>query len=249
MSTFLEIASDASSVIGQTGIGQTISPEEAAQAMRFANRMLAKWSAQRLFLPDVNTRSYGLTSGLQDYVVGPTASGPGSFVQSRPMFVENARAVIPGTSTELDMNLLSKVEWDAIRDKQAQTSVTGTPSDIWTEPSFPNMAFHVWPVPSVGVTIKIGTWELLQQFATVFDVVNLPPEYEDALVFNLAIALAPTYEKPVTQDIQDKAVDGILKLQALNAQTLRGAIGANRTLQVPNLDIPPPTGPAPGGPQ
>jgi len=243
-STFLDLATDAMTAIGQLGVGQTISPEEAQQAMRVGNRMLAKWSLDRLMLFVINTRPFTMTIGLQDYTLGPTGV---PFVGVRPVYVEAAQAVVLGSTMELPMNMLTKIQWGAIRDKGVTTSGGGTPgvsSDIWIEYTYPNLALHLWPVPGNPFVLKLGTWEELQQFATIFDVVNFPPGYEDPIVDNLAMELAKYFDMPVSQDLAGVAADGLLKIKGLNIKNLGGAFGEARTLQSPNLDQPTPAAPA-----
>lgn len=241
MSTFLDCATDAHAYIGQLGIGQSLSPEQAALALRVGNRMLGKWSTQRLYLFNIGTRTYTLTVGTQDYTVGPT----GGFVAARPVLVESARMVIVGSQTELAMSVLDKPEWDAIVDKGTICGPNGVPNKIWPEYTYPNLSFHVLPIPSNAATIKLGAWDQLQQFATIFDQLAFPPGYEDAFTWNLARALCPSYDMPTT-GVDEEAADGLIKIQQINAQSLGGSLSADQTLKSPNVGQPQPQ-PAPGG--
>jgi hypothetical protein len=231
----LDITVDSLSEISQLGIGQTPNAEQIAQAQRVANRMLQKWSAQRLLQYVIPVLPFALTGTKQDYTVGPSGA---DFTQARPMFVEAAVAVVPGTSGEKTMNILDRPKWGAISDKGAQCSPGWVPSDIFPEYLYPNMAFHVWPIPSGVLTIKLAIWQQLQQFLTFFDVLNLPPGYEEAIQHNLAMELSRFYDMPVSQDLQQLAADGLIEIQKLNAQSIGGAFGESRTLQNPNLDSP-----------
>jgi hypothetical protein len=243
MAVLLDLITDSWAKIGQLGIGQSLSPEQAQQGFRESNRMVGNWSVRRLMLYTINKRPFVLTGGVQDYTVGPT----GGFAQPRPTFVEGAQAIIPGTLNEVPMNLLDVVKWGAIRDKGATCSALGTPSDIWPEYSYPNMGFHVWPIPAIAVNINLRTWEQLQQFATVFDVFTFPVGYEEPFTDNLAIRLAPYSEKPIPPDLAQSAAQGLIDIQAINAQSIGGAIGDSRLLQAPNLDRPIPSGGPPQG--
>lgn len=238
MSTFLDIASDSLTEIGQLGVGQSISPEQSQQALRLGNRMLQKWSLQRFMLPLVNSRPFVLAAGTQDYTVGPT----GGFASNRPVFVEAAQIAAPGSSLYLPLNILDTSKWGAIRDKGATCSAAGLPQDVWPEYTYPNLSFHIWTIPSNGATILLKTWELLQQFVSVFDVLNFPPGYEEAIMHNLAMELSPFYDQPISSALQQLAADGLLRIQGLNAQSFGGALGESQTLQTPNLATPLPTG-------
>jgi len=233
--TLLDVITDALTSIGQLGIGQTASPEMAQQAFRKANRMLQKWSLQKLLLYVVTTRPFALAATVQDYTVGPT----GTFVGTRPVFVESGVAIVPGSTMQNPMNILTKEQWDALPDSGVICGLNGTPASVWPEYTNPNLTFHVTPIPSTIVNIRLGTWELLQQFASIFDELALPPGYEEALMYNLAVELAPDYDMPVSSDIAQLAADGLNTIKTNNAQKLRGALGESQILSSPNVGIPP----------
>ena len=245
MSTALDIFTDALTSIGQAGQGQSISPEMSQQALRVCNRMIAKWSIQRLMLYYITTRTFSLTAGTQDYTLGPSASGAGSFVGTRPDFVESCYATLPGGSFKGEMSVLDRPKWGAIQDLGATTSANGVPQSIYPEYTFPNLAFHVWPIPANNCSVTLGTWEQLQQFLTIFDTVSLPPGYEEAITLNLALELAPYYDQPVQSFMATLAADALVKIQTVNAQSIGGALGASQLLNSPSLDNPiPGQGPA-----
>lgn len=241
--TFQDILTDSLTSIGQLGTGQSMSNEQGAQGLRVGNRMIQKWSIQRLMLYLVTTRTFNLVANVQDYTVGPT----GTFAGARPTFVESAQATIPGTTMQNPLSILKKSQWDAIADTGARTSANGIPDKIWPEYTFPNLAFHVHPIPQAVVAIKLGTWEVLQQFASLFDQLSLPPGYEEAIATNLAMELCPYYDMPVSSDLQALAADALLKIQGINAQTLQGSLDESQLLQSPNIGTPLPTGPPTGG--
>lgn len=232
---FSELAIDALTIIGQLGTGQTMSPEQASQCLRFANRMIQKWSTQRYMLYNVETRQYALTSGTQDYTVGPTGA---MFTAPRPVFIQAAQIALPGSSMDVDLNILDNIKWGAIRDKGATCSANGLPQDIWVEYRYPNFAFHIWPKPGNAADIKLAAWELLQQFATIFDELSLPPGYEEAIVKNLAMYLASAYDMTPSPELTQEAADGLIEIQKINAQSIGGALGPSQVLSAPNVQTP-----------
>lgn len=235
MSAFIDIASDAITSIGQLGTGQSISPEEAEQALRAANRMIGMWNRQRLMLPLVTQRPYTLSATVQDYTVGPTGSIGG--VATRPTFVESGQVTPPGSSQSDSVSMLDKSQWDAIADKGAMCSALGTPSSMYVEYSYPNIGLHFWPVPSNAAGLTIGTWEPLLVIATIYDDINLPDGYEEALMYNLALELCPFYDMPTT-GVEAQAVNGLNQIKALNAQAIGGSLSSSQTLKSPNVGQP-----------
>jgi hypothetical protein len=84
----------------------------------------------------------------------------------------------------------------------------------------------VWPVPTAGLyAIHLLFKADLPKFATLTQDINLPPEYEEAILYNLTVRLAASYQVPL-----DPVVVAIAK-SALN--TVR-----NSNAQVPLLRMP-----------
>ena len=81
MSTLLDVGSAALFALGELGVGQTVSPEDGAIILRQANLLLDQWSTVRLFLYNVNIRSYTLSPSTADYTIGPSGA---SFTATRP---------------------------------------------------------------------------------------------------------------------------------------------------------------------
>ncbi len=232
---FVDLATDAMTAIGQLGTGQSISPEEAEQALRVCNSLLGKWSVQRLMLPLVSQRTFNLSPGTQDYTIGPSGTVGG--VAVRPTFVESAQAAPPGSSQSNTLSILDKSEWDAIGDKGAQTSALGIPQSMYPEFTSPNVALHFWPIPSNAGEVTVGVWEPLTKFATIYDDANLPEGYEEALRFNLALNLCPFFDMPPGL-VSDLTVDAINSLKKINAQSIGGSLGDDQTLKSPNTGQP-----------
>lgn len=233
---FIDVASDALTAIGQLGTGQTISPEQAEQALRVANRMLGKWNTQRLMLYYVNSRTYNLLTTIQDYTIGPTGSIGGAV--TRPTFVESGQVSLPSSAQNTPLSILDKAKWDAIGDRGATCSANGLPQSVYIEYSYPNIGLHFWPVPNNAAGLALGCWEQLTVIATIFDDITWPPGYDDAFMWNLAMALCPFYDMPVSQSLGAQAADSLLKVMKINAQGLGGALDETQTLKSPNVGGP-----------
>jgi hypothetical protein len=248
MATFLDIFIDSLTEIGQLGTGRSPSSEQTQQCLRVVNRMLDKWSIQRLMLFTVAVRQFALTPNVQDYTLGPTGS-LGAGAQTRPNFVEAAQVTPPGSSLYLGLNILDQIKWGAIRDKGATCSANGVPQDLWPEYTFPNVGLHFWTIPSNATALYLKTWEALPKAVTIFDVLNFPPGYEEAIQHNLAMELSPFYDIQPSQTTMLLAGEGIAKIQAINAQGLGpGGLGESQTLQPPNLGNPTVTATPPAQP-
>jgi hypothetical protein len=249
MSTCLDIVSGALTKIGELGQGQTASPEDGALGLRLLNLILSLLSTQRLTIPTVATKTYLLTANLADYTIGPTGA---IFTDVRPTFVESAQ-VNPFGGTWLPLSILSKPQWDAIQTKNATAD---KPNDIWPEYTYPNLAFHVNPIQTAGMNIRLGCWIPLTAFVTLFDTVSFPTGYEKLLQDLLAVDIAPYYDQPIAPGMQNDANIALQLIMGINAKTLMGALDPAQSLQGSNVgqptpppQPPPPQQAGPGGPQ
>ncbi len=243
-STLADVISNALTAIGQLGRGQTMSPEDSALGFRQSNLLLNQKSTQRLFLSYVATREYTLQPGVADYTIGDTGA---TFTAPRPTLIESAQVQIPGTRSWFPISVWDKPKWDAITGKGATDE---KPMGIYPEYTFSNaiLAFHVNPVPTGNPIIRLGSWEQLTQFASIFDFVLFPPAYESWLEASLAIIMAPFYDQPVTSALADRRTETLGDLQRYNAQSLGGALSASQKLDSPNVGAPIPTSPPPAAP-
>jgi len=183
MATALTIITDALLEINAAATGETIPAAEANDALRALNRLMEKWSNARAFAYFADEVSLALT-GQASFTVGPT----GDVVDLRPISVESATAVLDNVT--YPVSVYNVQQWDSIPDK----TTTGTiPQAIYYEGSMPNGTVKVYPV-CTGSTIKIRILNVVNSFATLGTTLSMPPGYEEALIKNLAINIAPQYE-------------------------------------------------------
>lgn len=237
MSTLLDLGSGALTAIGQLGAGQTANPEDGALILRYSNLLLSQWSTSRLYLYYVAIRQYALAvSASASYTIGPTGS---TFTAARPVLIESAQVQVGNTTIWLPMNILDKAKWDAIVTKG---SVDDIATDIYPEYNYPNITFYVNPAVRAATNIRLGCWEQLTQFASLFDTIAFPPAYEEFLESSLGIILAPFYDQVVPNTLIQRQATAQMAVMRINAQSLGGALGPTQTLQSPNVGNPIPTG-------
>lgn len=236
MSTALDVISGSLTAIGQLGQGQTVSPEDGALGLRQINLLLSQKSTQRLFLPYVATRQYQL-SPTADYTIGPVGA---TFLAPKPTFIESAQVNVPGSNVWLPISVWDKPKYDSIRNKFATADV---PDGLYVEYTpGPTLAFHVNPIPIGTPFLKLGAWEQLTQFVTLFDVLAFPPAYESWLEVTLAVILGPYYDQPIPQNLLLRQQEAATDLQKYNAQGMGGALSAAQRMDSPNVGQPIPSG-------
>lgn len=206
---------------GIVGVGQTPSAEDMADSFQVLNDMLGLWSRRRWLVYHLVDKALPMT-GAASFSIGPG----GNVDMVRPDKIEAAYVrLLNGANKPVDVPLdviSAEEDWARVTVK----GLGGFPQAVFLDSGYPAGTLYVWPIPAAGVyEVHIVLKADLVQFATITDQVNLPPEYLEAIRFNLAGRLLIEYDKPQRNDIAS------LAKAALN--TIR-----NANYQVPELRMP-----------
>lgn len=178
-------------LIGAIAPGESVAAGEATDGLATFNRMIDSWSNESLLIPSKTREVFSLVASDPNYTIG---SG-GNFNTTRPQKIEAASILIG--LVEYPMREISLSEYAAIKLK----SVTGIPQSFYCEDNYPLSAIHLYPTPSAVNSIVLYSWKPLTTIATLDTVISLPPGYEEALVYNGAIRLAPEYGRALSQEV------------------------------------------------
>lgn len=188
MATALSMIKRSLRLCGAIGMGDPVGDEEAADALEALNAMLDSWKIERLMVYQIVQNSHSWTAAATSRSIG--TSGSPNFNSARPDRIDSA-FIRDTNSQDYPLEVLTdRTQYDGIVIK----SITSTlPEYLFYDPVFPLGVLYLYPVPSVAVTLKLNTWQTLQSFETLTEELSLPPGNERAIVFNLAIELAPEY--------------------------------------------------------
>jgi len=217
MATGTTIITRALRLLGAAGSGATITTAEGTDGLEALNAMLDSWRTERLMVYAITQISWTAT-GATSYTIA--ASG-GTVTAERPVRVEYA-AWNDGTN-DLPVEMLRlRCEYDAIPTK----SDTGQPAYAYYNPTYPAGTLYLWPVPGSG-TVKLGVWTAFSALSAVGDSVSLPPGYEDALVYNLAVRMAPEFGVMAPQLLMELARETKAAIKRANMEIPVLGIPAN----------------------
>lgn len=253
--TVVDICRAALKECGAIGVGQTPLSEDINDAWTRLQWMLQQWERKRWLvyhLVDVAIVSTGATV----YSIGPGGNidtnqnanpfnnqfnnqfGPSTKVSVRPDKIESAylRQLVLSQPNQIDYPLTilqSREDYNKIALKQ----LNSFPSYIFYDTAWPLGFLYPWPIPQaaiyeVHVTIKE---QLPVQFLNTSSVFNLPYEYYNAMVLNLAIRLRPKYGIATFQGdmLPGLAKDALAVLRGANTQIAR--LGMPPELSRPSL--------------
>jgi hypothetical protein len=185
MTTARSIIEQASRKIHVLGRGQTLSAEEANDALKALNTLLSSFSAEAGTIFNKSRETFPLT-GVQSYTIGPG----GNFNTTPPIIILSAYI----SSGALDYPPLEQKtvgEYDTI----ALKNVGGSPEIFYYDNSLPLGRIWLYPVAASGYTLTITSLKALTSFADLTTDYTLPDGVEMMLVFNLGVILCPDYEK------------------------------------------------------
>lgn len=203
MATVNDILKRAQRLIGVSSIGESLSADEAADGLTALNSMLASWANEKLMLFKFET--IGTTQTAQSFTIGAT----GDVVTTRPL--EIVSAYRRQGNIDVPVMVGNRIDYeDTVLKSQA-----GPVQMVYYKPTFPNGTVFVWPVP-VGETLFLTLQQPLTAFTTVTDVISLPPGYDEAITFNLAVLLAPEYETEAPPSVMRRAMASKKILKSVN---------------------------------
>ncbi len=208
---------------GVLGQGQTASAEDTNDAFFRMNMMIGQWASKRWLiyhLVDVAK----VSTGAQSYSVGP---GGDFNVAYRPDRLEAAffRQTVQSQPNQVDYPL-ELIEARETYNNIALKRLSSFPSYVFYDSDFPLGHVYPWPIPQANIyEVHLTLKEVLNQFTTLTQNINLPAEYIPLLHYNLCVRLRPAYQMPPDPSITALAKD------ALN-------VVRNSNTQIPRLQMP-----------
>jgi hypothetical protein len=218
---------------GVIGVGQVASAEDMNDCLFQLNLMLGQWSRKRWLVYHLVDASVNST-GAQSYSVGTG----GDFNIARPDKIEFAffRQIVPSQPSLIDYPLTiyySRQDYDRI----ALKTLNSWPQVAFYDAAYPLGSLYVWPVPSSAYSIHITVKETLTQFTSLNQTINLPPEYQGALFWNLSRNIRPLYQLPPDPTVIQNAKAALGTLRQANIQVPRALLPSEITRNGPAYNI------------
>lgn len=208
--TALDIIKRALRLLGVYPKGEDPDPEESADGLSSLNDLLDELSLGSMVYAKT-LDAISVAANQASVTVGPS----GATVTARPIQVLDESYIAIGTQT-YPLQVFTLQEYNDIGLK-AQTSI---PRGIWPQMDMPNITLTLWPVPGQDMTLNLWSQKVITSFPGLTSVVSLPPGYNKALAYLLAIDLAPEYEVEPSPTV------------------VRGAASAKRMVAAKNFEAP-----------
>jgi len=201
------------------GPGRTPSPAQFQDAIDELNRLSGSLNCDRMFIYSIERAEYPLDPPKPTYTIG-LSPDPVDFAAQRPQLIESANIVSDTIPYPLD--IITDLEWAQITYQDMPDSI---PDALYNDRAAPVSTLYFWGQPATGQRLELFTWTQVPVFLTITDAVLVPLQYVDALVLNLAVRLAPHFQRQVPPDVREDARKSLLRLESINAPQPIASVG------------------------
>lgn len=188
--TIQDVINGAFKKLGVLGVGETPSAEMSQDARASLNLMLRSWSIRNVSALVTVGETFTLTSGVGLYTIGPS----GTFNTVRPTSIMNA-SIKDVNNLFTPVDIITEDQFLSYGDR---ATATGLPDRLWYEPSKPlgRINLYVKPMNST-YQLEIRSQKPFADIVALSDdldtTYNFAGAYDEAIVYNLAVRIAPDY--------------------------------------------------------
>ncbi len=213
-----DLVNGALRLIGAIASGETPSTSEASDGLTLLQQMLDSWSAEELLVFATTTQNVSMTANTGNYTLA-----------TRPVKILAAELLV-GTMN-FPLEVVGPQAWAAAPDK---TDVSAHMKRIYCDYGYPTATLHVAPVPN-STTASVNLYQTtdLATLASETTTFSMPEAYSMAVMYNLAVLVAPQY---------GRAVDGAVLATAQQTKAALKMLLASNEAGKSELEIPPVSG-------
>ena len=201
--------------LGIYNVGEQTSAADISDGLRRLTAMLSSWATQPLTIPVISREVFAVTANTAVYTIGPS----GDFNTIRPTRIQTANLLLNSATPPIEVpcGILTEQAWQALQNKD-QTSTQWT--QVFYEPTFTTGGLGtvtLWPIPTTADNDLVLYFpQPLVEFANATSTYQIPPGFEEALVYGLAVRLAGPHGMRVPDDIRQLAVQSRATIKRQN---------------------------------
>lgn len=214
--TVLDLITGSFRLLGVLAGGEQPRADEAQNALSSLNSMIESWNLEKLMCYAVLPQTFPLVAGKLAYTMGVG----GDWDAAWPSRIENVKLLYnTGTNPEmvLDIAIINRDQYLSFIVPSTSSTI---PMWVYIDDGFPLKTFYFYTVPSIVNSVDIFAWSEITAFPDLQTEIILPPGYERALRFNLALELAPEYGKEPSPIVAAGAATSKATIKSFNMRPL-----------------------------
>lgn len=201
-------------------------------ALQVLNFLVTSWIADGMQVWCQKTGTYTLSNGVNNPTVGPG----GTIAIARPLSIQQAwlRDTVTSPNMDIPLTPISREEYNRLSVK----TTTGTPNSYFYDPEYDlpgtnsgasaKGRLYLWPTPDTSIATQYDLYFVytrpIQDFSAVSDTLDFPQEWFNAVRWNLALNLCPSYSVPIETWDRIAALARNTKQDALNWDRESGSV-------------------------
>lgn len=186
--------------------GESMPAEDGAEGLQALNDLIHSWYADNVLVPYLTREQLTLTQGKSDYSIGSGAD----LDTARPMSIESV--VLRDSGTDYYLREIAQDWWAEIPIKDIESR----PMRYYYEEGYPTGTLYFDYEPDSAYTVFVTSYKPFSDFTSLSDTLSLPPMYERALRYNLAVELAPEYGREAPQTVVAQATKSLNDIRQRN---------------------------------
>ena len=200
------------------GIGQTPDSEEVNDVFTVLNAMLGTWNRKRWLIWNLFDISC-VSTGAQSYTLGTGQDLDTPRIDRLEYAYVRILPTQNGQTVDMPLQIIEAHEDYAAYSTKALVSF---PMCAFYNSTYPIGNVYVYPIPAADqFEIHVIVKAALTQFANLTTAISLPPEYTDALIWNLAARIRPMFGLPPEPSITALALTALNTIRGANSQIAR----------------------------
>lgn len=223
--TALSLINAAGQEIGALAAGEQFDSDNQAWVLQKLQRVIDTANAKRVMVYNVNFTSFTLVPNLSPHTIGPTpltGPSPTFVVNQRPMEIVSISLQLTNTSpntVEIPLTRRDQAWW---ADQRVKTLTSAIPTDYYYSEDWPNGEIFFWPIPNAVNNVLLQTRQVIGELTTPAQQFSMPPAYWDWIVYKTAIAIGPSFERQISQDLRGLMMEAERAVQGNNIKSPRG---------------------------
>ncbi len=200
---------------GILATGETPQASESQDALLSLNQVMEKFTIKGQMVFATDRLSFPLVASQQVYTLGTG----GDFNVDRPFYIYNASIISNDVEVPIDI-IKTTQQWQNISFNNFAYGLTSNiPYSVFLTGDYPLNKLYIYPIPDTSsITIVLYIKKKLNTFSSIFDTVEFPEGYFEALMLELAKKICIENGKAITPDLARQSQQANNNLVSINAE-------------------------------